>query len=416
MADDWQTASLRDAGVTLMDCDHRTPPPASVGIPYVAIPQLKGGRLDLSDVRLISPEHFSDWTKKAKPQYHDVILSRRCNPGETAYVPNGLQCALGQNLVLLRSDGQSLFPPFLRWWLRGPDWWNQVRKFINVGAVFESLKCAEIPNFEMPLPPLPEQRAIASVLGALDDKIELNRRMNATLESMARALFQSWFIDFDPVRAKLDNRHLTGMDAETAALFPDSFQDSNLGPIPHGWEVDTIKNRASNIQYGFTQSATVEPIGPHFLRITDLRGGTIDWGSVPYCEATGASTGDNIYVVEPPPTVFASYLIRVQFTSRGIGRLVGEFTRTADYANHVAGTIGGSAQPNASAQALAAASLVYPSEGIANAFYRLVRPLDLRRAANDRESRTLTTLRDTLLPKLLSGKFSVVGAEVMENA
>ena len=88
------------------------------------------------------------------------------------------------------------------------------------------------------LPPLPEQRAIASVLGALDDKIELNRRMNATLEAMALALFQSWFVDFDPVRAKLDGRQPADMDQATAALFPDSFQDSPIGPVPKGWKVE----------------------------------------------------------------------------------------------------------------------------------------------------------------------------------
>ena len=230
----------------------------------------------------------------------------------------------------------------------------------------------------MTVPPLAEQKAIAAVLGALDDKIELNRRMNATLEAIARALFQSWFVDFDPVRAKLDGRQPPGLDEATAALFPACFQDSPLGPIPHGWAVDTMKNRASSIQYGFTQSATEEPIGPHFLRITDIRGGAIDWASVPYCQATaeerekyrvmdgdlfiartGASTGDNVYVVEPPQAVFASYLVRVQFASRGFGRLVGEFARTPDYANHIAGNIGGSAQPNASAQALATVSMVF---------------------------------------------------------
>lgn len=122
---------------------------------------------------------------------------------------------------------------------------------------------------------------------------------------------------------------------------------------------------------------------------------------------TGASTGDNIYVVDPPPAVFASYLIRLQFPSRGPGRLVGEFTRTPDYTSYVAGNIGGSAQPNASAQTLAGATMVFPTEDVADAFYRTVRPLDLMRAANDRESRTLATLRDTLLPKLLSGELSI---------
>jgi len=295
-----------------------------------------------------------------------------------------------------------------------------------VGAVFDSLKCADIPNFRLPLPPLAEQKAIAHILGTLDDKIELNRRMNATLEAMARALFQSWFVDFDPVRAKLDGRQPPGLDKATAALFPAKFQESPLGPIPHGWTVDTIKNRASNVQYGFTQSSSVNPVGPQFLRITDLRGGNIDWGSVPFCEATederekyriidgdifiartGASTGDNIYVVEPPLSVFASYLVRIQFASRGYGRVVGQFMRSSDYANHVAGALGGSAQPNASAQALVAANMAFPPSEIAEAYYRLFRPLDLRRAANEREARTLATLRDTLLPKLLSGELSV---------
>ena len=213
------------------------------------------------------------------------------------------------------------------------------------------------------------------------------------------------------------------------SLFPDSFLDSSLGPIPHGWTIETIKNRASKIQYGFTQSASNERVGPHFLRITDICGGTIDWNSVPFCEATeedrekyriedgdvfiartGASTGDNIYVIEPPPAVFASYLIRVQFASRGIGRLVGEYTRTADYASHVAGTIGGSAQPNANAQTLAAASLVFPTEEVADAYYRTVRPFDLTRASNDCESRALANLRDALLPRLLSGELSIPAA------
>jgi type I restriction enzyme S subunit len=223
------------------------------------------------------------------------------------------------------------------------------------------------------------------------------------------------------------------MDKATADLFPDSFDYSSNGVIPNGWTFDAIKNRATNIQYGFTQSATEDPIGPHFLRITDIRGGTIEWSSVPFCKTTenerekyrvmdgdilvartGASTGDNIYVVEPPSAVFASYLIRLQFASRGIGRIVGEFTRTSDYASHIAGNIGGSAQPNANAQTLAAASMVFPTEEIADAFYRIVRPFDLQRAANDRESRTLANLRDKLLPKLLGGELSV--AEASRNA
>ncbi len=230
--------TLREAGVSLIDCEHRTPLASSngAGYPYVAIPQLKEGRLDLSEARRISREHFVEWTRKAKPQANDVILSRRCNPGETAVVPQGLDCALGQNLVLLRADEAKMFPPFLRWLVRGRDWWEQIGKFLNVGAVFDSLTCAEIPNFRLPIPPIKEQRAIAAVLGALDDKIELNRRMNATLEAMARALFQGWFVDFDPIRAKLDGRRPVGLDPATAALFPNDFAHGENEMLPVGWQ------------------------------------------------------------------------------------------------------------------------------------------------------------------------------------
>jgi type I restriction enzyme S subunit len=115
MAGEWRTLALRDAGVELIDCDHRTPPASETGYPYVAIPQLRGGRIDISNARRITPENFIDWTRKAKPAAHDVVLSRRCNPGETAFVPPGLDFALGQNLVLLRADGTKVYPPFLRW-------------------------------------------------------------------------------------------------------------------------------------------------------------------------------------------------------------------------------------------------------------------------------------------------------------
>ena len=121
MDEGWRELTLREAGVTLLDCDHQTP--AAVkngGYPYIAIPQVKQGRLNLMDVRNISRDDFQDWTRKTRPKPYDVIVSRRCNPGESAYVPEGLECALGQNLVLLRADGKTILPVFLRWLIRSP--------------------------------------------------------------------------------------------------------------------------------------------------------------------------------------------------------------------------------------------------------------------------------------------------------
>src|SRR5437868_4000742 len=126
LGDDWQVLSLREAGVSLIDREHRTPPASESGYPYVAIPQIKNGWIDLKDVRRITHERFVEWTRKAYPQAYDVVLSRRCNPGETAFVPPGLEFALGQNLVLLRSNGEKIFPPFLRWLVRSPLWCEQI--------------------------------------------------------------------------------------------------------------------------------------------------------------------------------------------------------------------------------------------------------------------------------------------------
>jgi len=254
----WEKSTLRNAGITLIDCDHRTPQQATEGYPYIAIPQLKDGHIRLDGVRLISKSDYLDWTKKLKPQADDVIVVRRCNSGDSAVVPAGLECAIGQNLVILRSDGQRIYPKFLRWLLRGPDWWEQVEKFINVGAVFDSLKCREIPEFELTIPPLEVQKEIATVLGSIDARIELLRETNATLEAMAQALFKSWFVDFNPVHANAlasdcnaeiqtvgallaaPNSTKTNQGAASSAptvnaLFPATFTASPQGLVPEGW-------------------------------------------------------------------------------------------------------------------------------------------------------------------------------------
>ena len=211
MPSEWEQLTLREAGVALIDCDHRTPPAVESGYPYVAIPQLRQGRVDVGSARKITAAHFSEWTRKAKPQTNDVVLSRRCNPGESTFVAPHMEFALGQNLVLLRANGSRLHPPFLRWLARSPEWWAEVERFINVGAIFNSLKCADIPKFVLPIPPIPQQKEIAEILGAIDDKIALLRETNATLEAIAQALFKSWFVDFDPVRTKAEGREPEGM-------------------------------------------------------------------------------------------------------------------------------------------------------------------------------------------------------------
>jgi type I restriction enzyme S subunit len=391
MQSEWKLKSLRDAGVSLIDCDHRTPPPAETGYPYIAIPQLRKGRLDLSDVRRISHEHFLDWTRKAKPHPNDVVLSRRCNPGETAVVPAGLECALGQNLVLLRADDAKMFPPFLRWLVRGADWWEQIAKFLNVGAVFDSLRCADIPNFQLPIPPISEQRAIASVLGALDNKVELNRQTNETLEAMARALFQNWFVDATQAR------------------------------LPKGWRAGTLNEIANNPRRGIQpdeiKSSTpyigLEHMPRRCIALSEwghadelesnkfeFECGEILFGKLrPYFHKVGVAPVDgvcstDILVVRPK-------------ASEWFGFVLGHLS-SVELVNHTNAASTGTKMPRANWNDIARFEVVLPPDSFAAEFTDLIRPMIDRIIANIHESRTMAELRDALLPKLLSGELRVL--------
>lgn len=121
MSTRWDTMTLRESGVQLIDCEQKTPAAQQNGYPDITVPQIKNGRIDLAGVRLIGRKDLISWTRKAKPQIHDVVFSRGCNPCETAFVPSNLECAIGQNLVFLRADGKKLYPPFLCWLVSSPE-------------------------------------------------------------------------------------------------------------------------------------------------------------------------------------------------------------------------------------------------------------------------------------------------------
>lgn len=424
MAGRWVTRSLRDAGVELIDCDHRTPPGAEKGYPYVAIPQLRNGRIDVSDARRISPADFAEWTRKARPAPYDVVLSRRCNPGETAFVPPGLEFALGQNLVLLRADGRSIHPPFLRWLVRGPGWWKQIAKYLNVGAVFDSLKCADVPSFALDMPPFSEQRTIAHILGSLDDKIELNQRMCETLEAMARALFKSWFVDFDPVRAKAEG-HDPGVPKPLADLFPDRLVDSGLGEIPDGWSLATVGDVAVHNPEVWTKST--RPTKIHYVDLSNTKWGRIE--VVTHFEAAEAPSraqrvlrpGDTIVGAVRPGN--GSYALITEANLTGSTGFVALRPKSADWTEFVylattrsenierlARLADGGAYPAVRPEAVSATSLVLPAKGVLAAFSRIAASLLARMANHERESRAVAKLRDALLPKLISGELRLESA------
>lgn len=291
-------------------------------------------------------------------------------------------------------------------------------------------------QWEMPLPPLAEQKAIAAVLGALDDKIELNRRMNATLEAMARALFQSWFVDFDPVRAKLDGRPPAALDPATAALFPDSFQDSRIGPVPKGWKVERFDAHITadrglsykgeglrddqsglpmhnlnsiyegggykheGIKYYAGEYRDKHLLNPGDMIVTNTEQGfdhrLIGHAAIiPSCYGSTGLYSHHIYRVRPKPTTPFSphYLV--------------ELVNNRRWHYWISGFSNGTTINMLPIDALEMPMLVVPPVKLVQKFNAIAEAAHLQVEDNKHQSRTLATLRDTLLPKLLSGELSV---------
>ncbi len=383
-----------------------------------------------------------DWHDKALTDGPTVIIGRKGTVGAIHYSP--VPCWPIDTTFFISGDNAELMR--FKYYALG----TLGLGAMNTDSAVPGLNRDASHARKLRVPPLPEQRAIAHILGALDDKIELNRRMNETLEAMARALFKSWFVDFDPVRAKAALRpakrtssppkvsdgtgkgdwpaeraraYLDRMDPEIAALFPDRFVDSGLGEIPEGWLVRTLRELCHKPQYGYTASARSEPVGPRFLRITDInKESWVSWSLVPYCEATDdefskyrlrkgdvliarmADPGHGILVEEDVEAVFASYLIRFRPIENRDARLLQYWLKSDAYWQLVKGQAAGTTRVSLNAKVLGLFPLVVPPNGVASAFAKVVDALRDLLVQSATEMQLLGAIRDALLPKLVSGE------------
>jgi type I restriction enzyme S subunit len=280
------------------------------------------------------------------------------------------------------------------------------------------------------LPGIQSQRAIAHSLGTLDDKIGLNRLMNETLEAMARSLFKSWFVDFDPVRSKAEGCD-TGLPSEIADLFPDSFEDSELGEVPKGWRIVPVGNLAEVVggSTPSTKEAAFWDGGRHCWAtpkdlsnlkvpvllgterlITDTAVNQISSGMLPIGTVLLSSRAPIGYlaITEVPVAINQGFI--AMKPRQGVSNLF--LLLWASWAHEeILSRANGSTFLEISKNNFRPIPLVSPPRAVFNAFDKMARPLYERIVANERESRTLAVLRDTLLPKLLSGEVRVRESE-----
>jgi type I restriction enzyme, S subunit len=305
--------------------------------------------------------------------------------------------------------------------------WADISSYLT-GSTMPKLTQGNMNRLPVVVPPLGVQKRIVEVIGTLDDKIELNRKMNETLEQMARAIFKSWFIDFDPVHAKRQGKKPFGMDDAIAALFPDSFEQSELGEIPKGWKAGSLKEVAGVLGgFAFKSSDFVERGHPvvKIKNISDTM--TVDLFDVDYVSPevaqraasfilkdgdllmamTGATVGKFGLMVSSIglPAVLNQRVALFKPKDQGIGYVLGALLSTDCY-TQVVNRAEGSAQPNISADGIGASAIVVPPTELRSKYCQVCEPLVQLWMNNHKENLTLVQTRDILLPRLLSGELS----------
>ena len=366
-------------------------------------------------VPVISSGGVSSYHDTAAVKGPGVVLGRKGVVGSVFYVEEDYW---PHDTSLWVKDFHGNYPRFVYYFFKSVA--TRIAR-MDVGSANPTLNRNHVHPMPIVWPPIAEQKAIAAVLGALDDKIELNRRMNATLEAMARALFQSWFVDFDPVRAKLDGRQPVGLDPATAALFPASFQDSAIGPIPKDWTAKPLPEAVEVNPRRTLRAGTIAPyldmknlptqghsaeevIDREFTSGTKFQNGDTLLARITPCLENGKTGyvdfladgqvgwGSTEYIVlapKPPlPPQFGYLLAR------------SDALRTHAIQNMT----GSSGRQRVPSECFNSFWLAVPPPDIALRFDELTAPLMAKIKANADQSRTLATMRDTLLPKLLSGE------------
>ncbi|MFN3727482.1 MAG: restriction endonuclease subunit S [Allosphingosinicella sp.] len=401
------------------------------GIPVISGQHLQGQRLnDEVGYNFISEEH-ANRLARANVQRGDVIFTHAGNIGQVAYIPREskfVRYIISQRQFYLRPNQKVACPEFIVAFFKTPEGRHKLlANASQVGVPSIARPVSYLRTIELSLPPLSEQRAIAHILGTLDDKIELNRRMSATLEAMARALFKAWLIDFEPVRAKAEDR-ATGLPPHLAALFPDRLVETEHGEVPEGWqsvrlpevfEVNPTRALKKDLPAPYLDMANM-PTKGHAPDEVAQR---------PFGSGMRFTNGDTLVAritpcLENGKTAFVDFLQDGQIGwgsteyivlrpkapwPEEAGYLLARDQRFRDFA--IQGMTGTSGRQRVPASALNHFQFVSPTPQVLLALGSAVKPWFARSSAAVREARTLAALRDTLLPKLISGELRIKDAE-----
>ena len=377
-------------------------------------------RIDVNDVERLS-------THKLKTG--DIVFSRRGDVTKNALIREreaGWLCGTGCLKVRLGSEIIAS-SKFISHCLRQPDTKEWLIRHA-VGATMPNLNTGILSAVPILLPPIATQQEIADLLDSFDDRITLLRETNTLLEQIAQTIFKSWFVDFDPVRAKQEGRMPEGMDEETAALFPDSFEESELGMVPRGWKVGVLGDVTQTSRRQIQASdldASLNYVGLEHIPRKSL--GLATWGKADALESAKAAfnEGDILFgklrpyfhkvVIAPFDGVCSTDILVCQPAQAKFHGFCSMHLSSESLITYADRLSNGAKMPRTSWKDIAAYPIPIPPMELANTFNEMTKPMISRIIHNIHQAQILTDLRDTLLPRLISGKLRLPEAEADDD-
>lgn len=407
MQTEWEAVEIKEACELVVDCINNTAPTEDEQTPYKMIrtSNIGDGRLDLSDMKYVSEDTYEEWTRRAKVRKGDVLLTREAPLGDVAYVNQEDTIFLGQRIMQYRADPDVLNSRFLSYAFLSPFVQDQIYKYKGSGSTVDHIRVPECEKIEIPLPPLEYQKKVAEILGSLDKKIDRNRQMNQTLENLAQAIFEQRFVEFNQYN---------------------EFKQTEKGPIPSEFEVDNLP-ALMNIVLGGTPKSDVD----------EYYGGEIIWA-----KAKDVSQENEAFISSTEKTI----------TEKGLDESSAELVPKGTTVITARGTVGetaltpyematnqtcyglvpeddqekyflyfllkthierlrsrthGTVFDTINMNTLREQEIILPPKQERLRFDEIAKPIMELIINNQREIETLEILRDTLLPKLISGELRV---------
>lgn len=421
-------APLEEWMESIIDYRGKTPEKTTAGIPLITAKVIKGGRIETPS-EFIAADAYEEWMRRGIPEAGDVVITTEAPLGEVAQLPKG-KVALAQRVITLSGKKGLVDNTFLKYLLLSRPFQEDLEARAT-GTTVVGIKQSVLRKIDLAFPSFLDQKAIAHILGTLDDKIELNRKTNETLEAMAKALFKSWFVDFDPVRAKTEGRS-TGLPAAISDLFPDSFEDSELGEIPSGWQCSPLADRAIYLSRGISP-AYCEEGGVIVLNQKCVRDSRISFEKArrhdttskqivgrevrrfdALVNSTGVGTLGRVAMMPicQEEVVVDSHVTVVRGSNEQESFFISSTLLNRQTEIEALGE-GSTGQTELSRVVLGSVPVIFPSPQLISAYFDFAFIIQDKIEKNDQAGVARASARDALLPQLISGEIRIPDAEQM---